>query len=260
MQIDLGGRTALITGGSEGLGRAMAERFARSGADVVIVARSTDKLERAATEIEIVAPGRISAFACDVTDAARTESLVAEILGRTGRIDILVNNAGSSFRRPFDQLSRDQVIADMDLKLFAAMRLCQLVAPGMKEQSWGRILNVVSIRAKAPLGDSMPTTLSRAAGLTLTKVLSRELAPFNILVNALCVGQIKSGQWERRHQAAAPDKSYEEYLAPTARKIPLGRFGEPEEFANLACFLASDAASYVTGTAINVDGGLCPVL
>src|SRR3546814_4653726 len=123
----------------------------------------------------------------------------------------------------------------------------------MKARRWGRIINVVSANAKAPKGESAPTTLSRSAGLTLTKVMSQELAPWNILVNALCVGVIKSGQWERRHAQQAPDTDYDAFLKPQAARVPLGRVGEAEEFANVACFLASDAASYVTGTAINVD-------
>ena len=159
----------------------------------------------------------------------------------------------------FDDLSRGDLIADLDLKLFPALRLAQLVAPGMQERRFGRIINVLSINAKAPKGGGAPTALSRAAGLALTKILAHELAPANILVNALCVGAIKSGQWERRHQQQAPHLSYEEFLADTAKTVPLGRVGEAEEFANVACFLASDAASYVTGTAINVDGGLSPV-
>jgi NAD(P)-dependent dehydrogenase (short-subunit alcohol dehydrogenase family) len=129
----------------------------------------------------------------------------------------------------------------------------------MKERRFGRIINILSINAKAPRGGSAPTTVSRAAGLALTKVLAHELAPYNILVNALCVGAIKSTQWERRHQREAPELSYDAFLADAAKAIPLGRVGEAEEFANVACFLASDAASYVTGTAINVDGGLSPV-
>ena len=204
--------------------------------------------------------GRAVAIPCDVTDRAQVEQAVTAALKDFGAVDILVNNAGSSYRRPFMDLSREDMIADLDLKVFAAVRLGQLVSPAMKERRWGRIINVVSANAKAPKGESAPTTLSRSAGLTLTKVMSRELAPWNILVNALCVGIIKSGQWERRHAQQSPGTDYDEFLKPQAASVPLGRVGEAEEFANVACFLASDAASYVTGTAINVDGGLCPVL
>ncbi|WP_445503264.1 SDR family NAD(P)-dependent oxidoreductase [Microvirga sp. G4-2] len=259
MLINLTGRTAIVTGGSEGLGKAIAARFARSGANVAVLARREAVLAETVRDIRRDAAGRVVGHACDVTDKDRVDEVVAAVLAEFGAVDILVNNAGSSNRSPFEELTRDGMIADMDLKLFAAVNLAQKVVPGMKERRWGRIINVVSANGKAPKAASAPTTLSRAAGITLTKVMSQELAPWNILVNALCVGVIKSGQWERRHRRDAPDIPFEKYLEPHARPVPLGRFGEPEEFANVACFLASDAASYVTGTAINVDGGLCPV-
>jgi NAD(P)-dependent dehydrogenase (short-subunit alcohol dehydrogenase family) len=259
MLIDLTGKTAIVTGGSEGLGKAIAARFARSGANVVILSRRETVLDEAVREIRQDAVGRVAGHACDITDGERVREVLAAVSAEFSAVDILVNNAGSSNRSPLEELSRDGMIADMDLKLFAAVNLAQLVVPGMKERRWGRIINVVSANGKAPKAASAPTTLSRAAGITLTKVLSQELAPWNILVNALCVGVIKSGQWERRHWRDAPDMPFEKYLEPQARLVPLGRLGEPEEFANVACFLASNAASYVTGTAINVDGGLCPV-
>lgn len=260
MRIDLTGRTALVTGASSGLGRAVALRLAGSGANVVMLARGAEKLEEAAAAAAAQGGGRAVARPCDITDQAHLAQVVAAALKEFTAVDILVNNAGSSYRRPFSELGREDMIADLDLKVFAAVRLAQLVAPAMKARRWGRIVNVVSANAKAPKGESAPTTLSRSAGLTLTKVLSQELAAWNILVNALCVGVIKSGQWERRHHKQAPDQDYDDFLKPQAARIPLGRVGEAEEFANVACFLASDAASYVTGTAINVDGGLCPVL
>ena len=261
MQIDLSGRTALVTGGSRGLGHAIALRFARSGADVAILARDPAVLDEAAGAIRAAAPAvRVVARVCDLTRQADTEAAAAGVMAELGRVDILVNNAGTSFRKPFDDLSRGDLVADFDLKLFPALRLAQLVAPGMKERRFGRIINTLSINAKAPRGGSAPTTVSRAAGLALTKILAHELAPYDILVNALCVGAIKSTQWERRHQQQAPHLPYEKFLEDTAKAVPLGRVGEAEEFANVACFLASDAASYVTGTAINVDGGLSPVI
>lgn len=259
MQIDLSGKTALVTGASTGLGKAMALRLAASGADVAILARTEATLLAAAAEIGRSAGGGVEAVACDVTDAEARDRAVDQVMARFGKIDILINNAGSSQRAPFEEVTRGHIIEDMDLKLMAAVALIQRVVPGMKDRRTGRILNVSAIVGKAPDSGSIPTALSRAAGLTLTRVLARELAPWNILVNALCVGKIKSGQWERRYAKAGTGKSYEEFLRPTGETIPLGRLGEAEEFANVACFLASDLASYVTGAAINVDGGLCPV-
>jgi NAD(P)-dependent dehydrogenase (short-subunit alcohol dehydrogenase family) len=248
-----------VTGASSGLGKAIAAQFAASGASVALLARNQEKLTAAAREIGAAGGGRVEPIVCDVTVESAIDAAVATARERLGPIDILVNNAGSSFRQPLLEQSRAGVIADLELKLLAAIRFAQLVVPAMQERRWGRILNVVSIAAKAPGPASAPTTLSRAAGIALTKSLSHELAPWNILVNALCVGKIKSGQWQRRHAQDGRGLSYDEFLAPQAAAIPLGRLGEAEEFARVACFLASDAASYVTGVALNVDGGLSPV-
>jgi 3-oxoacyl-[acyl-carrier protein] reductase len=132
------------------------------------------------------------------------------------------------------------------------------VWPEMKARRWGRVINVLNIGAKAPRPGGAPTVVSRAAGMALTKVLAAEGAPHNVLVNALLVGQIESDQWRRRAEAAG--RPLRELLDGLGKDIPLGRVGRAEEFANLACFLASDAASYITGTAINVDGGRSPVV
>ena len=144
----------------------------------------------------------------------------------------------------------------------AAVRLCRNALPAMKQRKWGRIINVLNIGAKAPRAGGAPTVVSRAAGLALTKVLASDGAPHNVLVNALMVGLIKSGQWERAFAEADNSGDYEVFVQGMAddRNIPLGRIGETEEFANLACFLASDQASYITGTSINVDGGASPVV
>jgi NAD(P)-dependent dehydrogenase (short-subunit alcohol dehydrogenase family) len=259
MQIDLTGRTALITGASTGLGLAMAARFSASGADVFLVARDATRLQDAARSLETTAQGAVVALPCDITDATTRTAMLEAIAELVPTVDILINNAGSSRRGPVEEQDRDALVGDLDLKLLAPLALIQGVLPGMKAQRWGRIINVTAIVGKTPDGGSLPTSVSRGAAITMTKALSRELAPSNILVNALCVGKIKSGQWERRHAASDSDLSYEEFLRPTAETVPLGRMGEAEEFANVACFLASDAASYVTGTAINVDGGLCAV-
>ena len=141
-----------------------------------------------------------------------------------------------------------------------AIRLARLVWPQMAERRWGRIINVLNIGAKAPKAGGAPTAVSRAAGMALTKVLAGEGASHNILVNALHVGLIESDQWVRRHAGQQNEQSYAEFLAGMGKGIPMGRVGTAEEFANVACFLASDAAGYVTGTSINVDGNLSPVM
>lgn len=261
MQISLEGRTALVTGGSRGLGLAMARTFAQAGADVAIVARRAEVLEEARAQIEAAAPGRkVLAVPADVSDARQIPAVWEQATGGLGKVDILVNNAGTSQVGAFESISDETWQFDFDLKVFAAIRLARLAVPPMKERRWGRVINVLNSGAKAPPPGGAPTAVSRAAGMALTKVLAGECAPHNVLVNALCTGILVSEQWEWRHQEKAPDKSFEEFVAEAGRQVPLGRMGDAQEFANLACFLASDAASYVTGCAINIDGGKSPVV
>lgn len=262
MDVRLDGRAALITGGSEGLGKGMALKFAQAGADVAIIARRPDVLAAAEAEIDAAGAGRVAAISCDLMDAEATADAFAAAEAALGRIDILVNNAGTSRAGPFLELTDRDWQDDFELKLFAAIRLCRLALPGMQARKRGRIINVLNTGAKAPGPRGAPTAVARAAGLALTKVLAGEAAPHNVLVNALLVGFIKSGQWERLYAEKQPNQPYEDFLQDMvdARNIPLGRIGETEEFANVACFLASDAAGYVTGTAINVDGGRSPVV
>lgn len=261
MEISLKGRKALITGGSLGLGRAMAIRFAQSGADVAIAARRQDVLDEAKAEIEAAAPSAtITTHAGDVGDANDVARTYAEIISAHGNVDILVNNAGRAAAKPFEKVTDAEWQADLDLKLFAAIRLTRLALPGMKERNWGRIINVLNVGAKAAGALGAPTSVSRAAGMALTKILSKEGAAHNVLVNALLVGVIRSDQIQRGFDAAKTNESMDDYFAKRFGNLPMGRIGEAEEFANIACFLVSDAASYITGTAINVDGGMSPVV
>ncbi len=260
MEVRLDGRAALITGGSSGLGLAMAQEFAASGADVAIVARRPEVLEQAKRTIEAVARGRVHSVAADIATAQGVETAFHSTVAALGKVDIVVNNAGISQTGVFEEITDEIWQMDLDLKLFAAIRLVRLAFPAMKARKWGRVINVLNTGAKAPKAGSAPTTISRAAGLALTKVLACEGAPHNVLVNALLVGLIESDQWVRRHGAQGQNIPYEEFLAKMAVGIPLGRVGSVQEFANIACFLASDAGGYITGTAINVDGGSSPVV
>ncbi len=259
MLISLKNHVALITGGSQGLGRAVGMQFAASGASVVLLARRQALLDEAAQEITAATGAKVKGYACDVSDLGQVEAVWTQVEKEFGTVDIVVNNAGSSARNPIETLSMEKLQADIDLKLKPALRLVQLALPGMKAQQWGRVINVVNIGAKAPPAGTAPTCMTRAAGITMTKVMSKELAPDNILVNALCVGQIMSEQWVGYYEKDKPDMTFDEYVTMRGKPIPMGRIGQAEEFANVACFLASDAASYVTGVAINVDGGLSPV-
>jgi len=260
MEIRLDGKSAIVTGGSKGLGLAIAEEYARSGADVAILARDPGALAEAKRQIAAGAPGRkVVALSCDVSKAAAIKKAYDQVMSEFGKIDIFVNNAGQSTRGPSETITDEQWQADFDLKLFAQVRFCRLVFPQMKERRWGRIISVLNIGAKAPGPDSAPTSISRAAQMAFTKVLSQEGAPYNVLANSLHVGVIVSDQIVRRHAREGANISLEEMIAQAGRAVPLGRMGRAEEFANVATFLASDAASYVTGTSINVDGGRSPV-
>ena len=260
MIVELSGRVALISGASKGLGLAMAAEFAASGADVAILARRPDVLEEAKAQIERAARGRVAAVPCDVSKAEDCRAAYDAATTAFGRVDILVNNAGTSRAMPFEQVTDEIWQEDLDLKLFAAIRLARLALPGMRERRWGRIINVLNIGAKAPRAGSAPTAVSRAAGMALTKVLASENAPHNVLVNALLVGQIVSDQWMRRHAAQGANTPFEDFAAKLGANIPLGRMGRAEEFAAMACFLCSDHAGFTTGTAINMDGGASPVV
>lgn len=260
--MDLSGKSALITGGSMGLGKAMATAFHSAGASVALVARRQDRLDQAKQEIESTSEGsgKVVTLACDVTQADQIEQTHASAVEQLGGVDILVNNAGKSEAHPFLEVTDEIWQGDLDLKLFAAIRFARLTLPSMYEQRWGRIINILNSAAKAPGARSAPTSVSRAAGMALTKILAGEGAPHNVLVNALLIGRIESDQSRRAYDATPREESYEEYLAKSGRSLPMGRMGEAMECGNVALFLASEYASYLTGCAINMDGGLSPVV
>lgn len=259
MKLTMDGRNALITGGSLGIGRGIAKRFVEAGANIAIVARRQDVLDEAKADIEQCGAGKVVTISADVATAEGCTRAFEEALAVFGQVDVLVNNAGSSARGPFVDITDEDWQADIDLKLFAAIRLTRLAFPKMKERKWGRIINILNTGAKAPPATGAPTAVTRAAGLALTKVLAGEGAAHNVLVNSLHVGRIESDQWVKRHAAEDKGRSMQDYYDEMGGIIPMGRVGTAEEFANVACFLASDAGSYVTGAGINVDGGMCPV-
>jgi NAD(P)-dependent dehydrogenase (short-subunit alcohol dehydrogenase family) len=262
MQIDLSGRTALVTGASMGLGFAMADAFYRAGAKVAILARGTQALDDARTRIAAnnVDGAAVVSYVCDVSNPEQIVETHEKLTAELGRVDILVNNAGQSAAMPFADVTDVAWQNDLDLKLFAAIRFTRLVWPHMRSSRWGRIINVLNTAAKAPAANSAPTSVTRAAGMALTKVLAGEGAPDNVLVNAMLIGFIKSDQVRRMHAASDGSQSLEEFMTAAGSRLPMGRMGEAEEVANLALFLASDASSYITGCAINMDGGLSKVV
>jgi 3-oxoacyl-[acyl-carrier protein] reductase len=252
LDLGLSGKVAIVTGGSEGLGRACAERFAREGARVAICARRKDVLERAAGDIRAKTGGEVLAQPADVTKAAEVEAFVNATVSRFGGVDILVNNAGTSSAAGFEAVTDETWLYDLDLKLLGAIRLCRLVIPLMKARGGGRIINVTTVGGKTPQPRSLPTSVTRAAGINLTKSLAHEYAASGILVNTVCLGLVKSAQWERRAKGGDLDAFYRE----AARRVPIGRVGEADEFADLVAFLVSERGGYITGAAINFDGGM----
>ena len=259
MNVTMKDRVAVITGGSKGIGLACARRFAESGARVAIVARGAEDL--ASARAALAKDGlEVRDYVCDVSSAVDIAKAHEKIVADFGKIDILMNNAGTSRTMAFESITDEVWQQDLDLKLFAAIRFSRVVWGGMKQRKWGRIINVLNTYAKAPAPGSAPTSVSRAAGMALTKVMAGEGAEHNILVNAMLVGLIVSDQWVKKHAATAPDTDFDAFTKTLAKGVPLGRMGTAEEFANLACFLASDQGSYITGTATNVDGGRSPVV
>jgi 3-oxoacyl-[acyl-carrier protein] reductase len=261
MEVRLDGRTAIITGASMGLGLAMAKEFAASGANVAILARRPDVLEQAkATVMATAKGGRAATFVCDVSKADDIQTTFDAVIKTFGKVDILINNAGQSMAMPSTEITDEIWQTDLDLKLFAAIRLARLAWPGMKERKWGRIINVLNTGAKAPRANGAPTAVSRAAGMAFMKVLAGEGAAHGILVNGMLVGQIVSDQIARRYVREGSNTPFDDYVVAAGKGIPVGRMGKAEEFAAMACFLCSDHAGFTTGTAINMDGGASPVV
>jgi NAD(P)-dependent dehydrogenase (short-subunit alcohol dehydrogenase family) len=257
LELGLKGKVAIVTGASEGLGRACAERFARSGVLVGMCARRADVLDAAARGIRDATGGQVLALPADVTRLPDIEGFVSAVAGRFGGVDLLVNNAGTSAAAAFEAVSDRDWQDDLDLKLMAAIRFCRLVIPLMKARGGGAIVNVTTIGGKAPAARSLPTSVTRAAGINLTKSLAAEYAADGIRVNTVCLGIVKSGQWERRATGDL-DAFYRDVARQ--RRIPVGRVGEAEEFADLVAFLVSERARFITGAAVNFDGGASAVV
>lgn len=257
MDLGLKGKIAVITGGSDGIGRATAVQLAREGTKVAICARGLEKLEQTAAFIRKEG-GEVLPIQADVTSDADVNRLFDEVVKKYGGVDLLLNNAGLSQRGKFLEIDDKMWQIDIDIKVFGAIRCLRRAIPEMKKRGGGRIVNISIASAKQPGAGSMPTSLSRAAGLVITKSLSKEYAPDNILVNAVCIGKIKSGQHDRR--MVTNNISPEKYYNENSKDIPMGRFGEAEEAANAIVFFMSSMGSYVTGSSVNLDGGTSGVL
>ena len=256
MDLGLAGRAAIVTGGSKGIGRAVALELAIEGADVAICARHDDELAEAAEELRTT--GRtVHAQAADVTDAEQVRDFVARSAEALGGVDILVNNAGRAHPGNFETLTDDDWRADLDVKLFSMIRCAREALPYLRARGGGRVINVNAVYGRAPDPAFFATSVNRAACISLTKTLAQQLAPDGILVNSVNIGFVLTPQWENIRARRAPDLSMDEFSQRmAAADVPLGRFGRPEEVAGIVAFLAGDRASYITGASIDVAGGM----
>jgi 3-oxoacyl-[acyl-carrier protein] reductase len=257
VHLGLTDKVAAITGGTEGIGRATVLKLVEEGAKVAFCARREDVLNAFAAELS-ARGGDVLPVVADASRPGEMERFVAATVHRFGRIDILINNAGSTAQGPFAEADDETWRYDLSVKLLAQVRAARAAVPHMKRQGSGRIINVAMSGAKQPPAASFPTSVSRAAGLAFTKALSQEVAGDGILVNAVALGWIKSRLQQIRADRAGI--TLDEHYRRLAARVPMGRLGEPDEAANAIVFLASDLATYVTGSCINVDGGHSGVL
>ena len=256
MDLGLKGKVALITGGSKGIGLETALQLINEGANVAICARNEDDLRKAALFLSEKTGADVLIVPADVSSEEDCKRAVTQTAKHFGRLDILINNAGTSAAQPFERVSSELWQQDLDLKLFGAIHCSRYASPYFREVGGGAIVNVTASMAKTPPASSLPTSVSRAAGMALTKAMSNDLGPDNIRVNTVCIGLIRSHQIEeKKWKREAPELSWEEFARDPRHKIPIGRIGNTDEAAKVIVFLVSDAASYVTGTSVNVDGG-----
>src|SRR5712692_285735 len=258
MDLGIRGRRAIVTGGSRGIGRETARTLLEAGARVLICARTAATLGETRDELRSKTGGEIHALVADTAVLEDIERLVDEAGERLGGVDILVNNAGQMYSGRFDALTEEGLRAQLRIKLFGFMRAIRLVIPGMKARRWGRIVNIIGGAGKEPDPYMLGSGITNSALLNLTKVLSTELGPDNVLVNAVCPGWVDTGMWRRNAAGLAAELgagSEDEARRLAARKNALGRFGRPEELADAIAFLCSERASYITGVSLNLDGG-----
>lgn len=257
MDLGLQDKVALVAASSRGLGRAIAYGLAKEGARVAICARGEEALAQTAAEIEKATGSPVLAMVADLTDKQNIENLVARVVEEFGGLDILVTNAGGPPPGLFVDLTEENWEEAFHLTLMSAVRLCREVIPHMRRQRGGRIITMTSVSVKQPMDNLMLSNSLRLAVVGLTKTLANELAKDNILVNSVCPGWTRTERVEEllQDRAQREGTSVEEEFAKIEKEIPLGRMGRPEELANLVVFLASERASNITGTAIQVDGG-----
>jgi 3-oxoacyl-[acyl-carrier protein] reductase len=254
MDLGLKGKVALVTAASKGMGRACAMAFAAEGAKVAMCARTAADLRAAADEVKGKTGAEVFALPADVTRAADVTSLVARVADTLGPVDILVANCGGPPRGFFEEMSDEQWQGAFEVSLLSTVRLIRAVLPGMKAKKSGSILTIQSVSVKQPLNDLMLSNAIRPGVAGMMKTLANQLGKDGIRVNTLCPGRIMTDRFMGGLKASGLTR--EQYLERASMEIPLARVGTPEEFAGVAVFLASERASYVTGVALQVDGGL----
>lgn len=258
MNLGLEGKVAIVAASSKGLGRATAEALARDGALVTINGRDAEQLEKTATEIRAATGGDLLAVAGDMRNPDDITRLVDETVAKRGGLDIVVCNAGGPPAGVFADFPDDQSWLDaINLNLMSTLRLSRAAIPHLQTRGGGSITNIVSISVKQPITNLILSNTARTGVIGLAKSLALEYASQNIRVNNVCPGITRTDRIVSlaRKRSEATGRSIDELLEEDARSIPMGRIGEPEEFGNVVAFIASPAASYVTGVTITVDGG-----